>query len=147
MNSSPGRILGVTAGLLAAGALFGAVAALVAAGIAVTLTHGPAAAISWPILGWAAIIGAVLGAPLLPAASFLLLRRVPLGLAFAGTTAGTAVGGIAGWIAAVAMSGNAVLWPVLAAVAGFFAAVVLLRLRFSAARESGHVRVPRGADA
>jgi len=130
MSSSPARVAALTGVLMVAGGLLGAIAAVVGAGIAVAVTHGLAAAISWPILGWAAIIGAVLGAPLLPATSFLLLRRVPLGLSFVGTAAGTVVGAVAGWIAAVVMSGNPVVWPVLTALAGFFAAVLGLRMRF-----------------
>ena len=126
---------------MVAGALLGSLAALVGAGIAVSVTHGVREAVSWPILGWAAIIGAVLGAPLLPATSWLLLRRVPLGLSFLGTTLGAMAGGIAGWIAAAALSGNPVLWPIVAAVIGFFAAVLVLRIRFVSRGEVGATRV------
>jgi hypothetical protein len=135
MKSSPTRIAAVTGGLMVAGALLGSLAATIGAGIAVAVTHGVLAAIGWPILGWAAIIGAVLGAPLLPATSFLVLRRVPLGLSFVGTTLGAMLGGIAGWIAAVTLSRNPILWPVAAAVAGFFVAVVVLRMRFASRGE------------
>ncbi|HET7462231.1 MAG TPA: hypothetical protein VFJ82_13325 [Longimicrobium sp.] len=135
MKSSPARVAAVTGGLMVAGALLGSLAALIGAGVAVAITHGLGEALNWPILGWAAIIGAVLGAPLLPATAFLLLRRVPLGLAFVGTPPGAAVGGIAGWIAAVALSGNPLLWSVAGAVIGFFAAVLVLRIRFSSRRE------------
>lgn len=132
MNSSPARIAAVTGGLMVAGALLGSVAAVVGAGVAVAVTDGVGVAVSWPILGWAGIIGAVLGAPLLPATSFLLLRRVPLGLSWLGTTLGTMLGGIPGWIAARMYSGNPIVWPLAAAMAGFFLAVLVLRLRFSA---------------
>jgi hypothetical protein len=147
MKSSPARIALVSVSLVAAGALFGAIAATVGAFVAVSVTDGPAAAFSWPILGWAAIIGAVLGAPLLPVSSWLLLRRVPLGLAWVGTALGTVLGAVLGWIAASMLRGNPILWPITAALIGFFAAVIVLRLRFSSARPAEAVRVSRGAGA
>lgn len=133
MKSSPARIAAVTAGLLVAGALFGSVAAVIGSTIAVTITE--LGLPPWELVALAAIIGGVLGAPLLPVTSWLLLRRVPLGLSFVGTTVGTTLGGVIGWIAAMKAGGNPVGWPVMGAVTGFFAAVLVLRMRFSSARE------------
>lgn len=138
MSNSPARILAVAAGLMVAGALFGAIAGVVGAAIAVSVTMGLSGAPY--VLGMAAILGAVIGAPLLPATSFLLLRRVPLGMSFVGTTVGTTLGGIAGWIAAWSVEANPILWPTAAAMIGFFLSVVFLRMRFSSSREA--VRVP-----
>ena len=128
MNRSPARIVAVTGGLLVAGALCGIAAALIAVTIALGL--GPY------VMVLAVTVGGIMGAALLPATSWLLLRRVPLGLSFVGTTLGAMVGGIAGWIAAAALSGNPLLWPVAAAVIGFFAAVLVLRRRFSTGAEA-----------
>jgi len=133
MKSSPARIAAVTAGLLVAGALFGSIAAAVGSAIAVAITDRGLP--PWEIVSFAALIGGVLGAPLLPVTSWLLLRRVPLGLSFVGTTVGTTLGGVIGWIAAVTAAGNSLGWPVMGAVIGFFAAVLVLRMRFSGGRE------------
>jgi hypothetical protein len=142
MNSSPGRILGVTAGLLAGGALFGAIAAVVALILASMLTHDLGLGTDPLAIVFAAAFGAMVGAPLFPAAGWLLLRRVPLGIALIGSMAGTVLGGVAGW---VLTGGNAPLsWPVLGAVIGFGCAAVVMRLRFSAPRRE-RIRVPRGA--
>jgi drug/metabolite transporter (DMT)-like permease len=72
----------------------------------------------------------MLGAPLLPATSWLLLRRVPLGLSFVGTTLGTVLGGVLGWVLGGGIN-NPLRWPVGGALIGFFAAVIVLRARFS----------------
>lgn len=133
MNSSPARVAAVTGGLMVAGGLLGAIAAAMGAAIAVTITDRALA--PFAVVAWAAIIGGVLGAPLLPATSFLLLRRVPLGMSFVGTTLGTAAGGIVGWIAAYTLNLQPIFWPVAAAVIGFFLAVLVLRMRFSSRAE------------
>jgi hypothetical protein len=132
MKSSPARIAVVTAGLLVAGALFGSIAAAIGATIAVALAgKGFAELYGLTMVGVATLIGGVLGAPLLPATSWLLLRRVPMGRSWLGTTAGAVVGGLAGWFAALAVPGDEFLWPITGALIGFFAAVPVLRIRFS----------------
>jgi len=143
MNGSPARAAAVTGALMLAGALLGAISATVGALIAVSITHGIGEAFSWTVLGGAAVMGGVLGAPLLPAASWLLMRRVPLGAAFLGTAVAATLGGVIGWVAAWLMSGNPVVWPVAAAIACFLLAVLLLRRRFAASPET-RVRVAAG---
>ncbi|HET7462232.1 MAG TPA: hypothetical protein VFJ82_13330 [Longimicrobium sp.] len=139
MKSSPGRVAAVTAGLMLAGGLFGGAAA--AAGAAIALSITPVGLYGGMAVTVATLIGGALGAPLLPATSWLLLRRVPLGLSWLGTTLGAVVGGLAGWFAALAMQGDPVTWPILAALAGFFTAVIVLRTKFSVPREGRRVGV------
>ncbi|HEU4557110.1 MAG TPA: hypothetical protein VFS20_04645 [Longimicrobium sp.] len=154
-------MLGVTAALLACGAGLGAVAATLAAVVAFSVTAGPL----WgeiPVnLIAVAVTGAVLGGVLLPAACWLLMRRVPLGLAFAGTMLGTVTGGVLGWVLEWVLGDYSVSLlqedpdliqlPGLAtgagvgAVLGFLLATVALRLRFRAPREAGGRPVPRSA--
>jgi len=129
MKISATRTTLVITALMAAGALFGGVAAAIALTVAGGITEGGFP--PWSVLAFAASVGAMLGAPLLPATSFLLLRRVPLGLAFLGTTVGTMLGGIAGWFLGRA---DPVRGPLTGAVIGFFVAVIVLRLRFSSRR-------------
>ncbi|HEX9940295.1 MAG TPA: hypothetical protein VGB15_24385 [Longimicrobium sp.] len=137
MKSSPARALGVTAALLVFGALFGALAAVVAAFVAFSITLGPSEAIFVDALAIAAIVGAALGGVLLPAACWLLLRRVPLGLAFIGTVLGTVVGGVLGWV--LGHDVDMILGPIAGALAGFLFATIFLRLRFSAPRPGDRI--------
>jgi hypothetical protein len=140
MKSSPARIVGVTAALLAGGALFGAIAAVLALVLASALTGG----LAWgaPIaLVFAAVAGAALGAPLFPAAGWLLLRRVPLGIALIGSMAGTVLGGVAAWV--LTRGNDPMSTPILGAIIGFACAAIVMRLRFSARRQADAIRVPR----
>ena len=128
------RIVLVTAGLLAAGAAFGALAGVVAIVVGLVLTDGPGSLLRdgfFPaVLGFVALAGALCGGVLFPAAAWLLMRRVPLGLAVAGTVAGTALGGVIGWVLSDMSHGP--VWPaLLGAVLGFAAACVRLRLRYA----------------
>jgi len=143
MKSSPGRILAVTAGLLAGGALFGAIAAVLALVVSSALTDGFAWATEPVALVFAAVAGAAIGAPLFPAAGWLLLRRVPLGIAMIGSMAGTVVGGVGGWL--LARGNDPMTTPVVGAMLGFVFAAILMRLRFSTPRQPQAIRVPRGA--
>jgi hypothetical protein len=141
MKSSPARIVGVTAALLAGGALFGAIAAVLALVLASAVTDG----LAWgtPIaLVFAAMAGAALGAPLFPAAGWLLLRRVPLGIALIGSMAGTVLGGVLGWV--LTGGNDPMSTPILGAIVGFACAAIVMRLRFSTPRQEA-IRVPRGA--
>jgi len=91
------RILAVTAGLVAFGAVAGAIAGALVALLAIALSLGPLEALDLDLIGFGATLGAPLGAVLLPAAGWLLMRRVPLGRAMLWTTVGTIGGGLVGW--------------------------------------------------
>ena len=142
MKSSPARIAALTTALLVAGGALGALAAAVGLVIAGAITEHDFPPLE--ILAVAMLVGGALGAPLLPATSWLLLRRVPLGLSWLGTTVGTVAGGVAAWVAAAFMSGDPILWAVTGAVIGFFFAVIVLRARFPVQRD--RVRVPGAAN-
>ncbi len=94
MVSAP-RVVGVTLGLIGAGAIFGSLAGGVSLGFSLVITN-PGFSGGGLVLG--ALVGAPLGAVTAPALSWLLLRRVPLGRMFAGLALGTIFGGIIGWL-------------------------------------------------
>lgn len=142
MKRSPVRVLGVTAALLACGALLGALAAVITGIVAFGTSEGLEMALDPEVLLITGIFGAILGGVLLPAACWTLLRRVPLGLAFLGTLLGTVAGGVLGWflifhVRAMGALGGAVL--------GFLLATIFLRLRFSAPRAAGDRPIARPA--
>ena len=140
--SRPIRIVLVTLGLCAAGGVFGALAAAAAFLLAVVaIGKLPELSYDPQVLAWVAAVGAVFGGVLLPATGWLLLRRVPLGLAVLGTVAGTVLGGAAGGVVGWLMPDDRYFLavPVLGALVGFLCAALLLRLRASAPR------MPRGA--
>ncbi len=143
MKSSPVRIVVATAALLACGAVFGAVAALVAAVVAFTITFGEPGYLYAEAYRLAVVVGAALGGVLLPATCWLLLRRVPLGLAFVGTVLGTVMGGVVGWVLGYEV--HMILSPIAGAFLGFLLATLFLRARFSAPRSAGDRPVPRAA--
>jgi hypothetical protein len=132
-----GRIAAITAGLMAAGALFGGVSGAVAlTGYAVAM-DGPAIVWEDPvIIFFAAITGAALGAVLGPVAAWLLMRHVPLGLAFAGTALGTVAGAGVGMLLTsgpgIVLLGTSII--------GFAASAVFLR--FAVPRQGA--RLPAG---
>src|SRR5687767_10319767 len=124
------RILAASAGLVAAGALFGGLAALVAFLIGLGITGGEGAGLAREndavlIVGF---LGAVFGSVLLPTAAWGMLRRVPLGLVVLGTLAGTILGGVIAWL--LPLHPNILGRAVLAALGGFLAACLILRLRY-----------------
>lgn len=128
----PLRILVATAGLAAAGAALGALAGVVALAVGVALTeHGVIAA---DALGFSVFFGAVLGAVAAPAAGWLLLRRVPLGLAAGGAVLGTVVGGAAGW-ALAGRTHDQIGGGLLGALLGFLAAALVMRFTLGRAAE------------
>ena len=143
MEKSPARVLGVTAALLACGAVFGALAAVVAAAVAFNITEGPPFSLYAEIYVIAVAVCTALGGVLLPAACWLLLRRVPLGLAFLGTVLGTVVGGVLGWVLGHGV--GLMFGPIAGAVLGFLLATILLRLRFSAPGAAGDRPIARPA--
>ena len=134
------RIALVTAGLMAAGAVFGAVAGVVVAWI---LLHAGFRVFLWEgaILLLAAYRGAVIGAVLGPAAAWLLMRHVPLWLAVGGTTLGTVGGGILGSL----LGGPGVM--LLGGIAGFMMSAAWLNVRVppnSRLLRAGGARLPAG---
>src|SRR4051812_33517031 len=94
------RIFAVTVGLLAAGAVAGALASVAALAIGMWLSGDSVGAttLDREILAVVAMLGGLFGGVLLPATAWVFLRRVPLGLAVLGTLIGTTVGGIVGWV-------------------------------------------------
>jgi len=123
------RVLAVTAGLAAAGAVAGAITGAVAAGFVIMVYFGnsvdPETGVRFGVtdlgfgMSMAAVMGAPIGAVILPLEAWVLLRRVPLWRALAETAAGTVVGAVA--LALIATS------PVVGAMIGFTLAAVRLR--------------------
>lgn len=119
-----GRVVAVTAGLVVAGAVVGAVAG--AAMFTLTMLLSGELSKLWvarDLLMFAAWFGARAGAVLGPVAAWLLMRHVPLGRAIGGTALGTLAGGALGLL----MVGPVESIP--AGVLGFCAAAVYLRVR------------------
>ena len=145
MNGSPARILAVTAGLLAGGALFGAVAG----GIAITILMAVFGSFDRSLFLETARMSAVLGAVLLPIAGLLLLRRVPLWRALTGTLAGTVIGSLLGsaLLGFLFYPFGVSVGAVLGAILGFFCATIGLRRRFPAVLEAERIMVSRGTGA
>jgi hypothetical protein len=129
------RILLVTAGLMVTGAIAGAITAMVAVTIVMLVVSGLSALAD---LGWgmavAAMLGAPIGAVILPLEAWVLLRRVPLWRALAETAAGTILGAVA---FALLSPG-----PILGAVIGFTLAAIRLRI----ATRGGQALGARGRD-
>ena len=116
---SPRRVVAVTLGLIGAGAVFGALAGGIALAISVLITEHDTSG-SGLVIG--AFFGAPLGAIAAPTAAWLLLRRVPLGRVFAGSVAGTVLGGVMGWV--LPFAGDQVVNGLFSAVLGFAFATV-----------------------
>lgn len=127
------RILAVTAGLVAFGAVAGAVAGALVALLAIAVSLGPLEALDLDLIGFGATLGAPLGAVLLPAAGWLLMRRVPLGRAMLWTTLGTIGGGLVGWFTPFLI--DEFYRTLVGGFLGFVIAVITLR-RLALRRES-----------
>ena len=134
-TTSPARAVAVTAGLSVFGSIVGAGAGATALLIS-ALLDGHVAFSDLVVLGVPAVIGAVLGSVLTPIAGWMLLRRVPLGRAFAGLAAGTIGGGVLGWLF-LARHTDPIMGPVGAAVVGFLVAAVAMRYSKSARIAAG----------
>jgi hypothetical protein len=143
MKQSPARILAVTAGLVAGGALFGALSAAVAITLSMALLRG----FVWTPFLPSAMLGAQLGAVLLPIAGWTLLRRVPLWRTLTGTIVGTVIGSIVGLVVLgfLLYPLGMFIGPVVGAIVGFLLAAIRLRRRFPAMGVAERIRVPRGA--
>ena len=124
------QILVVTSGLMAAGAVVGAV--LGAATMFGMMLVQERSIDAFPVIGVAAGVGAAIGAVLAPVFAWGLLRTVPLGRAIGWTALGTIAGVIVGPLLHSA-------WLIPGALVGFTSAAVALRL--SAAR--GAKALPR----
>ena len=92
----PSRVALVALGLIPTGAVAGALAGGLGAMIWMAAADGLHAAPDPFVLGVAGVVGAVLGAVILPVAGFTLLRYVPLGRALVETIVATALGGAIG---------------------------------------------------
>lgn len=121
------RIVVATLALAGAGALAGALVGAVALPFSMLVTQAgnPAAGV---------VIGAFLGAPfgtiLAPVLGWLLLRRAPIGRMFVQCGAGSAIGGVVGWVGAVSIA--APLGGLMGACTGCVVAALLLRHRLEA---------------
>jgi hypothetical protein len=129
-TTSPARVVAVTAGLSVFGSIVGAAAGAAALFFGVLL-NGQFIDDAFFVLELPAIIGAVLGAILTPIAGWMLLRRVPLGRAFAGLAAGTIGGGVLGWLL-LARHMDPIVGSVGSAVIGFLTAAIAMRYSKSA---------------
>jgi len=121
------RIAAVTAGLIVAGAVFGTIAgaAVLTAWLAATGSFSAPMGDAAFVLQFSFAFGGRLGAVLGPIAGWLLMRHVPLGLAMGGTTLGTIVGGVIGFIATALPIGSMVY-----GVAGFALSAIALRIGY-----------------
>jgi len=119
-------IILITSGLAAAGALMGAFAGILALAIGVAITEGPSAlAIAgtfWFPALWGGLFGGIGG----PLAAWLLMRRVPLGRALAGSILGAVIGGVLGWT--IPIAADEAHRAIVGAVIGYVLAVVCLRI-------------------
>jgi hypothetical protein len=93
---SPTRVVVVTFGLMGLGAVAGALAGALAVTAWLGITEGVKA--GFDLAAWAAagLVGGALGALLLPATGFTMLRYVPLGRVLSHTILATALGGVLG---------------------------------------------------
>jgi hypothetical protein len=139
------RILGVTAALLAAGFVFGALTAVAAAYLAFNIVEKSGVGPFSDGLIVAGVNGALLGSVLLPVAWWGLLRRVPPGLAFVSVMVGTMAGGIIGWVFTFPI--DSVSAAIGGAVLGFSLAALGLRLRFSAPEPAADAPIAHPAGA
>jgi hypothetical protein len=115
MNAvSTRRVAAVTAGLVGAGAVFGAMAGALALGIAEGIT-APGDGLDGIV--FAGLVGGFLGGIGAPLAGWLFLRRVPLGQLFMGSVMGTVLGGVVGWV--LPFGSDEVGNGLLGAIAGF----------------------------
>jgi len=117
-----GRIVRVTLGLMGARFVCGAVAGG-AAFSTIALMEGEGIWLGAFAIG--AIYGAPLGAVTAPLLSWLLLRRVPLGLMFSACSIGTMIGGILGWVT-TPQAGDSVVRALVGALIGCVVAAGVL---------------------
>ena len=124
------RILAVTAGLAAAGAVVGGV--LGALLVSLLMLTDRVAPWSWAAFVIGAGFGAEVGFVLAPIAAWTLMRRVPLWRAITDTALGTTIGAGAGLFLQPRFD-FVILSPVILGIVGFTAAALRLRLSYRAA--------------
>ena len=134
------RILAVTAGLIVFGAAAGAIAGSLVAVLAIALSLGPREALDLELVRFGATLGAPLGAALLPASGWLLMRRVPLGRAMLASVLGTVAGGLMGWFAPV--HSDQFYRTIFGGFLGFVLAVITLRQLASRSASTPEADVP-----
>jgi hypothetical protein len=131
ISSRMSRILAVVGGLALTGAAIGAVLApLLLVALRAVLGGGLATTENWQLLRVVGT-GAGLGAILVPATAWWLMRSVPLGSALLGTTFGTLVGGAVG----VLLASVSPYVPVAGALTGYLVSALLLRRRAQRRRQ------------
>ncbi len=125
------RIVAITLGLSAIGAVVGAVLGIEAMSFLGLVGTGtrlvPGIASFLPI---AAVFGACAGVILAPIAAWTLMRRVPIWKAIAGTALGTTVGVVAGYLLGGAYD-SGLPWLFIGGFIGFLVAALVLRFRRS----------------
>jgi hypothetical protein len=128
------RILAVTAGLAATGALIGAILSPILLFGGLLVLGGPDALPPvGEIVPFAAAVGGVIGGILAPTAAWLLMRHVPLWRAIGETALGTSLGAAVGFFMFPG--------PFVFAVLGFLAAALRLRLLAPRRREEVHASI------
>ncbi len=123
----PLRILGITVGLMITGAIFAALAGAVSLTAALWLDGD-----RWYTLGLLVgpFYGAPLGAVMAPVLAWALLRRVALGQMFVWLAAGTALGGVVGWMTtASSLDESKIIAGLGGAVIGCLVAAIRVRYR------------------
>jgi len=90
------RVAMVTAGLIGGGAIAGGIAGVIGAAVWIGLQEGFRTGFDLQVVLLPGVIGAPLGAVMLPVAGFTVLRFVPLGRVLVTTVLGTALGGVIG---------------------------------------------------
>ncbi|HEY3220799.1 MAG TPA: hypothetical protein VGJ80_08705 [Gemmatimonadales bacterium] len=107
------------------GAVFAALAGAASLTTALWIERDP-----WYMLGLFAgpFYGAPIGAILAPVLAWAFLRRVPLGQMFVSLSAGTAIGGVVGWVTTFStLDGPKVVAGLAGAVIGCLVAAIRLR--------------------
>jgi len=123
---SADRIVALTLGFSALGALFGAIAGAFAIPVTMALAWDFSRVDDHRVYVIAAVLGAIVGAACAPFAGWFLHRRVPLWRAVAGLTVGAVVGAGGGWFIPTSFAhGDGIL---IAAALGILGAAVVLRL-------------------
>ena len=125
---SPGRVVGVTAGLAVASAVAGAAVADAVLATALAITQGPLAVFRDPIVYLVGgVVGAACGLVCGPVAAWTMLRNVPLGRAILEPSVAAAIGGAVGLLLAEPRG----IWgPIGGAVAGLLLAAIRLRREY-----------------
>ncbi len=126
----PLKVATITLGLMITGACFASLAGAASLTTALWIEQDP-----WYMLGLfvGPFYGAPIGAIMAPVLAWAFLRRVPLGQMFVSLSAGTALGGVVGWVTTfTTLEGPKVVAGLAGAVIGCLVAAI--RLRYQARR-------------